>query len=178
MTFIKKLASYFGENVTHRAVSLVGLGTPYFQIIPFLVNFLNLKDIYSILHGTWFWCSKSKNPDNLCCHRQELTLVAETLAQETIIVLKNSSVLIEIKALSLFFFHFEKKKKNSSSNFEFFPSPLPCMSHDVCHKFTFLWLCNSFSGILVQVLNSTAQLILELLIKIPILVTSGFVNRK
>ena len=129
MTFIKKLASYFSENVTHRAVSLVGLGTPYFQIIPFLVNFLNLKDIYSILHGTWFWCSKSKNPDNLYCHRQELTLVAETLAQETIIILKSSSVLIEIKALSLFFFQFwKKKKKTVQVILNFFH--LPC---HVCH---------------------------------------------
>ena len=41
----RKIAS---ENVTHRAVSLVGLGTPYFQIIPFLVYFLNLKDIYIV----------------------------------------------------------------------------------------------------------------------------------
>ena len=44
------------------------------------------------------------DPDNLHCHRQELTLVARTLAQEAIIFSKNSNILIEIKDLSLLFF--------------------------------------------------------------------------
>ena len=47
---------------------------------------------------------KTDDPDNPLCHRQELTLVSGTLAQEAILVSKNSNILIEIKALSLLFF--------------------------------------------------------------------------
>ena len=47
---------------------------------------------------------KTDDPGNLHCHRRELTLVAGTLAQEAIIVSKNSNILIEIKASSLLFF--------------------------------------------------------------------------
>ena len=47
---------------------------------------------------------KTDDPDNLHCHSQELTLVAGTVAQETIIVPKISNILIEIKAFSLPFF--------------------------------------------------------------------------
>ena len=49
---------------------------------------------------------KTDDPDNLHCHKQELSLLAGTLAQKAIIVLKNSNILIEIKALSLFCFLF------------------------------------------------------------------------
>ena len=54
------------------------------------------------------------------------------------------------------------------------------MSRDVrdAHSVHILQLCNSFMKILVQVFNSTAQLILELLIIIPILKKSNFVNKK
>ena len=47
---------------------------------------------------------KTDDPDNLHCHSQELTLVAGTLAQETIIVPKISNILTEIEAFSLPFF--------------------------------------------------------------------------
>ena len=47
---------------------------------------------------------KTDDPGNPHCHKQELTLVAGTLAQEAIIVSKNSNILIEIKALSLLCF--------------------------------------------------------------------------
>ena len=43
---------------------------------------------------------KTDDPNNLLCPRQKLTLVAGTLAQEVIVVPKNSNILIEIKALS------------------------------------------------------------------------------
>ena len=49
---------------------------------------------------------KTDDPDNLHCHKQELTLVVRTLAQEVIIVSKNSKIFIEIKTFSLFFFPF------------------------------------------------------------------------
>ena len=49
---------------------------------------------------------KTDDPDKLLCYRQKLTLVAGTSAQGAIIVSKNSNILIEIKALTLFFFPF------------------------------------------------------------------------
>ena len=45
----------------------------------------------------------------IICYRQKLTLVAEKLAQVAIIDSKNSNILIEIKASSLFFLPFWKK---------------------------------------------------------------------
>ena len=73
---------------------------------------LNLKAIFSVLHDTVINHDlgvlrvKTNDCDNLLCYRQKPTLIAGTLAQETIIVSKNSSILIKIKALSLFFFQF------------------------------------------------------------------------
>ena len=51
------------------------------------------------------WCLRvtTDDPDNLHCHSHELTLVAGILAQEAIIVFKNSNILIEIKVLLLLF---------------------------------------------------------------------------
>ena len=49
--------------------------------------------------------AKTNDPNNLLCYRQKLTLVAGTLTQ-AIIVSKKSNILIEIKALPLFFFPF------------------------------------------------------------------------
>ena len=69
---------------------------------------------------------KTDDPDNLHCHKQELTLVVRTLAQEVIIVSKNSKIFIEIKTFSLFFFPFWKKQLKS---FWIFLSPLSSMSH-------------------------------------------------
>ena len=43
---------------------------------------------------------KTDDPDNLHCHKQELTLVVRTLAQEVIIVSKNSKIFIKIKTFS------------------------------------------------------------------------------
>ena len=54
---------------------------------------------------------KTDNPDNLYCHRQELTLIAGTLAEEAIIASKNSNILLEIKALLLFYFSIMEKKQ-------------------------------------------------------------------
>ena len=54
---------------------------------------------------------KTDDSDNLHCHTQELTLVAGILAQEAIIVFKNSNILIEIKLCNCSFGHFEKKKR-------------------------------------------------------------------
>ena len=51
---------------------------------------------------SWCFNNKTDDPDNLHCHRQELTLVA-ILAQEVIILFKNSNTLIEIKALQFLF---------------------------------------------------------------------------
>ena len=110
-----------------------------------------------------YWV-KNDDPDNLHCHSQEKKLVIEILAQEAIIVFKNSNILIE-KLCHCSFCHFEKK---TVLNF----SHLPC---HICHvtymtliQFIFSWLCNNFMKFLFQVLYSTAQLILELLIIIPI----------
>ena len=41
---------------------------------------------------------KTDDPENLNCHKQELTLVTGTLAQEAVLVSKNSNISIEIKA--------------------------------------------------------------------------------
>ena len=106
---------------------------------------------------------KTDDLDNILCQRQKLNLIAGTLAQEVTIVSKNSNILIEIKALRLLFFLFEKKK-TVEVIFNFFH--LPCHIQHVMYvtliEFIFWWLCNSFMKTLIQVLNSTAQLILEL----------------
>ena len=119
---------------------------------------------------------KTNDPDNLLCHRQKLTLVAGKLAQEAIIVSKNDNILIEIRALSLFFFPFWTKQiVEVILNFSIFPATY--IRWRVWHFFSSHFSdCNSFMKILVWVLNSIAQLILELLI--PILLTINFVNKK
>ena len=72
----------------------------------------------------WSWCFRSKTWRSWQCslsHRQELILVARTLAKEAIIVSKNSNILTET------FFPFWKKK-NSLSHSKLFH--LPC---HICH---------------------------------------------
>ena len=57
---------------------------PYFQIISLLINLLNFKAIFSVLHDTVTNTDlgvlrvKSDDSDNPHCHRQELTLVTGT----------------------------------------------------------------------------------------------------
>ena len=65
--------------------------------------------------------------------------VARTLAQEAIIVSENSKILIEIKALSLFFFPFWRRKRNS------FISQII--------RFVIFWylFCNIFVKILIEI---------------------------
>ena len=78
--------------------------TPYFQVIPLLVNLLNVKAIFSGLHEVLvFQELKLMILTIFNCHNQEPTLVAGILAQEVIVVFKNSNILIEIKALPLLF---------------------------------------------------------------------------
>ena len=89
---------------------------------------LNFNAIISDLHDCW--CVgvlrvKTDDTDNLHCHSQELTPVTGILSQETIIVFTNSNILIEIKALLLFF---SPLWKDSQSHF---PSPLSRTSCDV-----------------------------------------------
>ena len=80
-------------------------GTPYFPLIPFKVNLLNLNTIFSVLHDTvtkhdlGVLRIKTDDPDNLLCQRQKMTLAAGTLVQEAIIVSTNSSMLILVIVL-------------------------------------------------------------------------------
>ena len=113
---------------------------------------------------------KTDDSDNLHCHTQELTLVAGILAQEAIIVFKNSNILIEMKGLPLLFLPLWKKRQLKSF-WIFSISTVTYVTWRMWHSFSSFRLCNSFMKILVQVLNSAAQLILELLIIIPILKT-------
>ena len=69
------------------------------------------------------------------CYRQKLTLVTETLAKVAIIDSKNSNILIEIKASSLFFFPFWKKE-TVKIILGFFISPATYVTWRTGHSFS------------------------------------------
>ena len=71
----------------------------------------------------------------IICYRQKLTLVAEKLAQVSIIDSKNSNILIEIKASSLFFFPFWKKE-TAKIILGFFISPVSYVTSRTGHSFS------------------------------------------